>query len=163
MTLIEKYNLPQLAPDINPQNIRAWEVRLRSVLQSLFTTSRRTFLLIDGLNELTDEVSQTDELDDIIGSRYAKHMVEFLQEVLEQDFGNVSIAVFSRPLKLLEPLVQFADVSIRLTQLEPDLTEYTHLRVGQKVKSALVEADLNHDQDSLAAIEQVMREASAGL
>ena len=94
---------------------------------------------------------------------YNKHMIEFLQEVLEQDFGNVSIAIFSRPFSSLEPLLQLADVSIRVTQLEPDLSEYIHFKVSQKVKPMLAKASLDHNEDALAVIEKVMAEASAGL
>ena len=151
-TLAEQYSLPhpsdftysQLASQI------AWEARLRSVLQSLFTQFRRTFLFIDGLDVPSD-------LDHI------KRLVDLLQEVLEQDFGNVSIAIFSRPLILLEPLLQLADVSISVTRLEPDLSEYVNYMVSRKVKPMLAEANLDHDQDALAVIEKVLAEASAGL
>ena len=120
------------------------------MLQSLFTKFRRTFLFIDGLNELD-------------GSQYVELVIELLQEVLEQDFGDVSIAIFSRPRRLLEPLLQLADVSIRVTRLEPDLSEYIHFKVSRKVKPMLVEANLDHDQEALAVIEKAMAEASAGL
>ena len=148
MTLVEQYNLPQHSDDQYSQ--LAWEVALRSVLQSLFTKFRRTFLFIDGMSDFN-------------GFDYNKRTVEFLQAVLEQDFGDVSIAIFSRPLSLLEPLLQLADVSIRLTRLEPDLSEYTHFKVSRKIKPMLVEANLDHDEDALAVIEKVMGEASAGL
>ena len=145
MTLVEQYNLPQYSDDQYSQ--LAWEVALRSVLQSLFTKFRRTFLFIDGMGDFN----------------YNKRTVEFLQEVLEQDFGDVSIAIFSRPLSLLDPLLQLADVSIRVTRLEPDLNEYIHFKVSRKIKPMLVEANLDHDEDALAVIEKVMGEASAGL
>ena len=148
MTLVEQYRLPQLSDETYSQ--LAWEFALRSVLQSLFTNFRRTFLFIDGLSEFN-------------GFDFNKRTVEFLQEVLEQDFGNVSIAIFSRPLGTLEPLLELADVSIRVTQFEPDLSEYIHFKVSQKVKPLLAEAKLDHDENALAVIEKVMAEASAGL
>ena len=86
-----------------------------------------------------------------------------LQKILEQDFGNVSIGIFSRPSSFLDPLLQLADVSIRLARFEPDLSEYIRHKVGQKVKPMLVAAGMDHDEDSMAAIEKVMAEASAGL
>ena len=157
MTLIEQYGLPRLsAEDYGQLSIAsmsdqlAWEARLRSVLLSLFTKFRRTFLFIDGL-------------EDVIRSNYVKHMVEFLQEILEQDFGNISMAIFGRPVPWLEPLLQHADVSIRLAKLEPDLSEYIHFKVNRKVKPVLAEANLDHDDDALAVIERIMAEASAGL
>ena len=156
MTLIKQYSLPQISDETYCQrndhkHIQlAWEVALRSVLQSLFTQFRRTFLFVDGLNHL----------DSLI---HIKRMVELLQVVLEQDFGNVSIAIFSRPLDELEPLVELADVSVRVTQLEPDLSEYIHIKVSRKVKPMLAKANLDHDQDALAVIEKSMAEASAGL
>ena len=90
-------------------------------------------------------------------------MVEIAREILEQDLGNVSLAIFSQPFAELEPLLQVADVSIKLTQLEPDLHEYVRLKVIQKVEPMLVAAGLDHDEDSLATIKKVMTEASAGL
>ena len=127
-----------------------WEAPLRSLLAPLFTKFRRTFFLIDGLDEIVDaEASAT-----IVGT---------LQHFLEQDFGNVSIAIFSRPIDTLEPLLQLADVSIRVTQVEPNLINYIQFKVGQKVKPVLMAEQLDHDEQSLALIETVLTEASAGL
>ena len=144
-----KLTAQQLRPQraIREDNYQAWIDFLRSLLLSLFTIFRRTFLFIDGLDE----------------SRYIHRFIPLLKDVLEQDFGNVSIAVFSRPLPELEPLLQLADVTIRLTQFEPDLSEYIRLKIDQDIKPMLAAEYLDHDQDSLAAIEKVMTEASSGL
>ena len=140
-------------PESQCSNEPLWGNALRSILASLFIQFRRTFLVIDGLNELN-----TTE-----GSRASGEIEQLLRWVLEQDFGNVSVAIFSRPLKWLDPLLQIADVSIRLTQLEPDLGEYIQCKVGQKIKPMLVAANLDHDDGSIAAIEKVLAEASDGL
>ena len=161
MTRGEQYSLPPLSK--KTYNQIAWEARLLLVLKSLFTKFRRTFLLLDGLDELLDNFDKEMDSMGVNCSDYLKDMVKFLQEILEQDFGNVSIAIFSRPLRGLEPLLRHADVSIRVTRLEPDLSAYIHFKVSVKVKPMLVEAHLDHDQDALAVIEKVMAEASAGL
>lgn len=144
-----KLTAQQLRPqrEIRENKYQAWIDFLRSLLLSLFTIFRRTLLFIDGLDE----------------SRYTHRFLPLLKDVLEQDFGNVSIAVFSRPLPELEPLLQLADVTIRFTQFEPDLSEYIRLKVDQDIKPMLAAEYLDHDQDSLAAIEKVMTEASSGL
>ena len=148
VTLVEQYSLPQRGNETDSQ--LAWEAALRSVLQSLFTKFRRTFLFIDDLSYFN-------------GFDHNMRTVDFFQKILEQDFGNVSIAIFSRPLSLLEPLLQLADVSIRLAKIEPDLSKYINFKVSRKVKPILAEANLDHDQDALAVIENVIAEASAGL
>ena len=151
MTLVEQYNLRQ--PWVDTYSQLAWEALLRSVLQSLFSKFQRTFLFIDGLSEIYDS-----------RDFYCnKRTVQFLQRVLEEDFGNVSIAIFTRPLSFLEPLLQLADVFIRVTRFEPDLTEYVHLKVSHKIKPILAEANLEHGQYALAMIEKVLIEASTGL
>ncbi len=134
-------------PILNINNYSNWKAYLRSILVSLFTQFGRTFLIIDALDKSRDD----------------ERIVETVREILEQDFGNVSIAIFSEPFDMLEPLLQVADVSIRLTQLEPDLHEYVRLKVSQKVKPMLADAGLDHDEDSIATIQKVMTEASAGL
>ena len=157
----EHCNLPSSSNKTYSQ--KAWEASLLPVLKSLFTKYRRTFLVLDGLDELLDDFDRKMDSVRVNYSDHLRNMVKFLQEVLEQDFGNVSIAIFSRPMNGLGPLLQQADVSIRLAQLEPDLSEYIHLKVGHKVKPVLFEENLDHDEDALAMIEKVMAEASAGL
>ena len=90
-------------------------------------------------------------------------VIETLQVLLEQDLGNISIAIFSKPDSCLGPLLQLADVSIKLTPMEPDLGGYVRIKVNQKVKPLLVAANLDHDEDYLAKIQEIMTEASAGL
>ena len=155
LTIRNEYKLPGFGDNLYERSIPrdvylAWEARLRLTLTSLFTKFKRTFLLIDGLHEVNTPMG-------------VEVMVRMLQEILEQDFGNVSIGIFSRPASFLDPLLQLADVSIRLAQFEPDLSEYIRYKVGQKVKPMLVAADMDHDENSVAAIEKVMGEASAGL
>ena len=142
-----KSNLP------TPTPYKSFLEDLRSMLASLFTQFRRTFLVIDGF----------DGLNYWNGSLAIEELTNLLLWVLEQDSGNVSIAIFSRPLSFLDPLLQVADVSIRLTQLEPDLSEYIQCKVSQKIRPMLVAAGLDHDDDSIAAIEKVTAEASDGL
>ncbi len=144
-TFLRECKLPRL--DHSSRSISKWKTYLQSILASLFTQFRRTFLIIDALDK----------------SRFLEGMLEIAREILEQDFGNVSIAIFSRPCDKLEPLLQVADVSIRLTQLEPDIDEYVRLKVIQKVKPMLADAGLDHDEDSIATIQKVITEASAGL
>ncbi len=89
--------------------------------------------------------------------------MELLQEVLEQDFGNISMAVFSRPHSSLETLLQIADVSVQLTQFEPDLDQYVRIRIAKIVKPMLLAANLDYDKDFLATIEQAIAHAADGL
>lgn len=145
-TIQQIRDLPPLPHDRH----QTWIDSLRWVLESLLAKFRRTFLLIDGLERLKERGA-------------VKEMIVMVQDVLEQALGDVSIATFSRPLSSLEPLFQLADVSIKLTQFEPDLSEYIRRKVGQKVKPILATAGLDHDDDSIAAMEKVMASASAGL
>ena len=141
-------NRPDLPTPLKDRE--AGESGLQQILESLIAKFRRTFFIIDGL----DETSYVPDL---------KRMVLVLQNLLEQDLGNVSIAIFSRPTRLLEPLLQLADVSIKSTQLEFDLSDYVWFKVDQKVKPMLLAENFFHDEESLALIRSVMIEASAGL
>ena len=145
-TIQERYSLPPL----DYVSFGAWADCLLSLLLSLLVRFRRTFFMIDGPNE-------TRTTSDF------KNTVKILQEILLQDFGNVSVAVFSRPESRLEPLLQLADVSIQLTQMEPDLGGYVRVKLNQKVKPLLIAENLDHDDDYLAKIQEIMTEASAGL
>ena len=120
------------------------ESYLISVLFSLLPIFRRTFLLIDGFETSRD-------------------IVRLTQDVLEQDLGDVSIAIFSRPDRSLEPLLDIADVSIRLTQIEPDLGQYTRYKIGRVVKPRLIAANLDYDDGFLTTIEKVISGAADGL
>ena len=137
-------------PSPDNENRRRWETGLRQVLWSLLTRFRRTFIIIDGLTEM----------------KYAKQvesMVLIIRALLEQDFGNVSIAIFSRSEISLVPLLELADVSVKVSQVEPDLSEYVRLKVTQTVKPLLNAGGLDYDDESLATIEGVINEASTGL
>ena len=96
------YSLPPLAET----SYSAWKDCLQSLLASLLIKFPRTFLLFDGL----DQIKFTQKRAGVI---------ETLQVLLEQDFGNISIAIFCRPDSYLEPLLQLADVFIELTPMEP--------------------------------------------
>ena len=126
------------------KTLELWQSFLGSVLVSLLPNFRRTFLLID------DPI-------------WSPHIVSVLKNVLEQDFGNVSMAVFCEPRSSLEPLLENADVSIRLTQIEPDLGQYTRHKIDMVVKPRLVAANLDYDDGFLATIEQVISDAADGL
>ena len=146
-TVQERYSLPPL--EDKDASLSAWTNCMQSLLASLLTKFRRTFLVIDGLDELP--------------YRRAAEVIETLQVLLEQDLGNISIAIFSGPTSYLEPLLQLADVSIKLTPMEPDLGGYVRLKVNQRIKPLLMAENLDHDEDYLAKIQEIMIEASAGL
>lgn len=141
------FNFPPLSPDCTD----ARETCLKSLLISLLPFFRRTFLLID-----LDNTS-------VQGPHPNHRMVKLLQEVLEQDFGNISMAIFFRPHSSLETLLQTADVSIQLTQFEPDLGQYVRFRIARIVKPVLVAANLDYDKDLVATIEQTISHAADGL
>ena len=144
-TIQGRYSLPPLEEE--HASLSAWTKCMQSLLASLLIKFRRTFLVIDGLDELPSK----------------KRVIETLKVLLEQDLGNISIAIFSRPTSYLEPLLQLADVSIKLTPMEPDLGGYVRLKVDQKVKPLLIAENLDHDEEYLAKIQEIMTEASAGL
>lgn len=89
--------------------------------------------------------------------------MEFLQDILEQDFGDVSVATFSKPDRSLEPLLEIADVSVRLTQIAPDLSQYTRYKIDKTVKPILMAVNLDYDDALLTTIEQVISDAADGL
>ena len=119
---------------------------LKFVLYSLLPNFRRIFLLIDEYNP-----------------HLQPSMVNIVKDILEQDFGNVSIAIYCLPHSTLEPLLEIADVSIRLTQIEPDLGQYIRYKIDRVVKPRLVAANLDYDDGFLATIEQVISGAADGL
>lgn len=128
------------------------------ILISLLPEYRRTFFVLDGLDELIRIDSQ--------GVPANQFIVTILQKLLTQDHSNVSIATFWRPdLVTLNPLLDLADVSIRLSRVEPDPRryEYITIKVQRIVKPAFIRAGRECDRESLDAIEQVLVEASDGL
>ena len=147
-TIQERYSLPPL--EDKDASLSAWTDCMQSLLASLLIKFRRTFLVIDGLDEIPSGKNRAG-------------VSETLQVLLEQDLGNISIAIFSRRTIYLEPLLQLADVSIKLTPMEPDLSGYVRLKVNQKVEPLLIAENLDHDEDYLAKIQKIMTEASAGL
>jgi len=94
-------------------------------------------------------------------------VVALLRNLLEQDHGNVSIAIFSRYKHeaSLDPLLNLADVSVRVSTIEPSLQQYVHSKIMRLVRPALNEAGPQSasDSSSIAAIEEVIVQASDGL
>ena len=114
---------------------------------SLLPNFRRTYIVLDGLE-------------------YVKYALDIIPALLEQDFGNVSIAVFSRLDKLLGPILELADVSIRLLTAEPSpdtLRGYCRSRMDRKVEPELVAAGFRQPKVWLDDIENAICNASDGL
>jgi len=132
--------------------------QLEEILMSLLPLFRRTFLFVDGLNG---------DFDVEWGSDAVLTTVALLRKLLEQDRGNISIAIFSREKHgaSLGPLLNLADVSIRVSKIEPSLQQYVHSKIMRLVQPALVEAGPQNAKDSpsIAAIEEVIVQASDGL
>ena len=96
----------------------------------------------------------------------AKGICATIQPLLEQDFGNVSIAIFSRPGRYLDPILDLADVSIRLLEAEPSpdtLRGYCRSRVEGRVKPELMTAGFRQPEIWLDDIEDAICKASDGL
>ncbi len=96
----------------------------------------------------------------------AKEISAIVRSLLEQDFGNVSIAIFSRPEGYLDPVFDLADVSIRLLKAEPStntLSTYCQGRVEEKVKPELVTAGFRQPEIWLDDIVRAICIASDGL
>jgi len=124
------------------------ERALMKVLMSLLSQFRRTFFVIDGLYKTYSQ------------------MLAILGRILEQDYGNVSVAVFHGEFNSpLESLTKFADVSIHVSAIEPNLQQYVHSKVIKLVGPALLDAVSQNSQanPSLGEIEEVIVEASDGL
>ena len=148
---------------ISQQN--SWYRRLNeSLLQVLFSilpNFRRTYIIIDGFGSYS---SWTDEL----GHRWsrANDELNIILSLLEQDFGNVSIAIYSRHDSRLDPILDLADVSIRLLRAEPSpsaLRTYCQSRVESKVKPELVIAGFQQPEVWLDDIKEAICNASDGL
>ena len=119
---------------------------------------RRTYLILDGLG--------FGAYDNASAVRTDKEMSAFIQLLLEQDFGNVNIAVFCRPNRILDPILDLADVSIRLLKAEPSpdsLHGYCRSRVEGKVIPELVTAGFRQPEIWLGDIEDAICGASDGL
>lgn len=133
------------------------------LLQALFpilSNFRRTYIILDGL----DFGAGVD--DDSLAERRVKEISAIIQSLLEQDFGNVSIAIFSRRGRNLDPIFDLADVSIRLLKAEPlpdTLRGYCRSRVEAKVMPELVTAGFRQPYIWLDDIEAAICGASDGL
>ena len=162
-----KENVLQANPpaDASVEQRNSWYQRHQeSLLQALFSVLpnfRRTYIILDGFESC---VFMTDEW----GHRRqrAKDEPKIIPSLLEQDFGNVSIAVFSRNEKRLDPIIELADVSIRLLKAEPSpdtLRGYCRSSVERKVKPELVAAGFRQPEVWLDDIEEAICNASDGL
>lgn len=125
-------------------------VFLLQALFSILPNFRRTYIILDGFaRRASNEYDSND-----------------IPSLLEQDFGNVSIAIFSRDHKRLDPIMELADVSIRLLKAEPSantLRGYCRTRVEGKVKPELVTAGFQQPEVWLDDIEKAICNASDGL
>ena len=93
-------------------------------------------------------------------------MRDLIQYLLEQDFGNVSIAIFSRPTESFEPIVELADISIRLLKVEAppsSLRGYTQRKIKEYIEPNLVAAGYNRPGAWFTDIEHSFVAASDGL
>lgn len=144
--LTENLTLKDFCNNIRPAELSdTRESCLKFLLFSLLAEFRRTFLLID------------------VFRHSSGIMVNILKDVLQQDLGDVSIAIFSQPDRSLEPLLKIADVAIRLTQIEPDLGQYTRYKIDKVVKPMLVAANLDYDDGFLTAIKAIISGSADGL
>ena len=95
-----------------------------------------------------------------------RELSAFIRALLEQDFGNVNIAIFSRPNRSVNPILDLADVSIRLLKAEPSpdsLLGYCRSRVEGKVMPELVTAGFRQPEIWLGDIEKAICAASDDL
>lgn len=144
--------------------LESWYQQYREyLLQALFPVLfnfRRTYIILDGL----DFGAGVD--DDLLVESRVKEISAIIQSLLEQDFGNVSIAIFSRRGRNLDPIFDLADVSIRLLKAEPSpdtLRGYCRSRVEAKVMPELVTAGFRQPDIWLDDIEAAICGASDGL
>ena len=127
------------------------------LLCALLSKFRRTYIIIDGV--------------DVIDRYYnsglvAAEMRGLIQSLLEQDFGNVSIAIFSRPTESLTPVIELADVSIHLLKVEAppsNLREYTQKKIREYIKPAFVTAGYRSPGAWSLDLEDCITGASDGL
>ena len=131
---------------------------LLHALFSILPNFRRAYIILDGL----DTRGKGD--DSLL--RRAKEISAIIQSLLEQDFGNVSIAIFSRPETYLDSIFDLADVSIRLLKAAPSpdtLRGYCRSRVKGKVMPELVTAGFRQPEIWFDDIEEAVFRASDGL
>ena len=146
--------------DIQYRQLREHRLRALFTILSLF---RRTYIILDGLDSSQFSLSPAGGGND---SANAKKISTIIQPLLEQDFGNVSIAGFFRAEEFYGHMFDLADVSIRLLKAEPStnaLRRYCRDRVESKVKPELVTAGFRQPEDWLDDIEEAICNASDGL
>lgn len=156
-------NLPA---DASNEQRNSWYQRyhesLLQALLSILPNFRRTYIIVDGWFESC--VFSNDEWGHRRGR--AKDELNIIPSLLEQDFGNVSIAIFSRLKSSIASITDLADVSIRLLKAEPSfdtLRGYCRSRVECKVKPELVTAGFRQPEVWLDDIEVAICNASDGL
>ena len=145
----------ELPADASQEQQNSWDQRhhksFHQELFSILSNFRRTYIVLDGLEDGGSEVM---------------HALKIVPSLLEQDFGNVSIAIFSRVHTALASITDLADVSIRLLKAEPSpdtLRGYCRSRVERKVKPELVSAGFRQPEVWLDDIERAICNASDGL
>lgn len=130
---------------------------LLRILISLLPKYRLTFFVLDGFDETGRSLFDPP-------SRSTLLFVNVLEELLVQDYGSVSIAIFSRPMvKVLAPLLDLADVSVRLSSIEPDLQRYVAIKIERNIRPSMIAAGFESGHDLLDTIRQVLFEAADGL
>ena len=155
-----------LSPDMAFQKLGSSSHQYREfLLHALFSilpNFRRTYIILDGLDTCGTG-------DDDSHARMVTETFGVIRSLLEQDFGNVSIAIFSRPERSLDnpnPIFDLADVSIRLLKAEPSpdtLHGYCRSRVEGKVMPELEIAGFRQPEIWLDDIENAISRASDGL
>ena len=150
--------------DASLAQLEAWHQQhgeyLLHALFSILSKFRRTYILIDGLEHWGRNE------DDSFFERRVTEISAMLQSLLQQDFGNVSIAIFSRPERHLDHIFDLADVSIRLLKAEPStdtLRGYCRSKVEAKVMPELIDAGFRQPEIWLGDIENAICGASDGL
>ena len=129
--------------------------RLVQILFLLLPHFQRTYLIVDRLNEISFPEGGSDE-DDV---------VDIIKLLLEQDFGNISIATFSRPKASLTALIKLADVSIRLLKINPqaeNVRQYIRSKIERTILPELNVPTLSN-VGGLDEIERAIFIASDGL
>ena len=126
---------------------------LIALLESMITKFRRLFILLDDVSvKLLNE----------------EPIPDFLRRLLEQDLGNVSVAIFRHPFALLHQKFDIADVSIRLIDVQyrsEDITNYVDWKLNKLIKPLLdfssinIRVRLGHDVIPTSEVLEMMRAA----
>ncbi len=157
--------------DAGTLQLKSW-YRQRSehhlhALCSILSLFRRTYIIVDGLDNFSlPSLPGKPFIHDDSFIMRANEISAIIQSLLEQDFGNVSIAIFAKPENYLDPILDLADVSIRLLKAEPSpdtLRGYCQNKVNGKVMPELVTAGFRQPEIWLDDIEDAICRASDGL